>query len=141
MSSTSNGTSIFDGYIEKLHKFKENKLENKMSQEENKPSGSNNGFTIDMEVFAKKYGLNDTRVSPKTIDAVVVNEEFIIKDTLTICILTVENGSKFTGESACVDPENYREDLGKEIALRRATEKIYMVEGYLLKELQFRAEK
>lgn len=139
--STNSGTSIFDGYIEKLHKFKENKLENNMSQEENKPSGSNNGFTIDMEVFAKKYSLNDTRVSPKTIDAVVVNEEYIIKDTLTICILTVENEFQFTGESACVNPENYREDLGKEIALRRATEKIYMAEGYLLKELQFRAKK
>ena len=53
---------------------------------------------------------------------------------LTFCILVLKNGFTVTGESACASPENFNADIGKEIAYDNAREKIWMLEGYLLKE-------
>lgn len=54
-------------------------------------------------------------------------------NVLTICVLTLVNGFTVTGESACVDPANYDRELGESIARKNAVEKIWMLEGYLLK--------
>lgn len=45
-----------------------------------------------------------------------------------------ELGSKKTGESACASPENFDEALGRDIARRNAKDKIWSLEGYLLKQ-------
>lgn len=52
---------------------------------------------------------------------------------LTICVLTLESGFTVTGESACVDPKNFDREMGEGIARKKAIEKIWMLEGYLLK--------
>jgi hypothetical protein len=54
--------------------------------------------------------------------------------TLTICILVLENGFIVTGESACASPENFDAEIGQKIARENARNKIWMLEGYLLKE-------
>ena len=71
----------------------------------------------------------------KDIEAVIVKKEFmqVVATTLTICVLTLENGFTVTGESACVDPNNFDKDIGEEIAYENAREKIWQLEGYLLK--------
>lgn len=53
---------------------------------------------------------------------------------LTICILVLKNGFTVTGESACVSPENFDAELGRKIARQKAVDKIWMLEGYLLKD-------
>lgn len=53
---------------------------------------------------------------------------------LTICVLVLENGFVVTGESACASPENYNEEIGRKIAHQNAEEKIWLLEGYLLKQ-------
>jgi hypothetical protein len=53
---------------------------------------------------------------------------------LTICVLVLENGFTVVGESACASPENFDQEIGEEIAYKNALEKIWMLEGYLLKE-------
>lgn len=55
-------------------------------------------------------------------------------DLLTICVLVLEDGFTVTGESACASPENYNAEIGREIARRNAEEKIWLLEGYLLKQ-------
>lgn len=55
----------------------------------------------------------------------------------TICILVLKNGFKVTGESACVDPANYNKDTGQSIAYANAFEKLWALEGYLLKQQMF----
>jgi Phage protein (N4 Gp49/phage Sf6 gene 66) family len=52
---------------------------------------------------------------------------------LTICVLVLKNGFTVTGESACASPENFDADLGRKIARQHAVEKIWPLEGYLLK--------
>lgn len=53
---------------------------------------------------------------------------------LTFCVLVLDNGFTVTGESACASPENFDEELGRKIARANAVEKIWPLEGYLLKQ-------
>lgn len=53
---------------------------------------------------------------------------------LTICVLVLENGFTVTGESACASPENFNAAIGRNVARDNAIEKVWMLEGYLLKQ-------
>jgi hypothetical protein len=53
---------------------------------------------------------------------------------LTVCILVLNNGFIVIGESACASPENLNEELGRKIARQNAVSKIWMLEGYVLKQ-------
>ncbi len=77
-----------------------------------------------------------TRVTNQSIDARIDKVEYqrLPGTTLTICIITMVNGFTVTGESACVDPDNYDREKGEEIAYENAFEKLWPLEGYLLKE-------
>lgn len=51
------------------------------------------------------------------------------------CILTMQNGFAIVGEpSCCVDPINDNEEIGNKIAYDNSFEKLWSLEGYLLKE-------
>lgn len=53
---------------------------------------------------------------------------------LTFCVLVLRNGFTVTGESACASPENFNAEVGKKIARANAVNKVWALEGYLLKE-------
>lgn len=53
---------------------------------------------------------------------------------LTFCVLVLKNGFTVTGESACASPENFDAEIGRSIARDNAIQKIWMLEGYLLKQ-------
>ena len=53
---------------------------------------------------------------------------------LTFCVLTLRNGFTVTGESACASQENFDAEIGRKIARQNAEGKIWMLEGYLLKQ-------
>ena len=59
---------------------------------------------------------------------------------LTFCVLILKNGFTVTGESACASPENFNEEIGRKIARDQARDKIWLLEGYLLKEKLYQAE-
>lgn len=87
---------------------------------------------IEKEIQAK--GLNAPRLTPSHIDAQVDREEFHVFDAvMTVCVLTLKNGYKVTGESACASPENYNQAIGEKIARDNARNKIWALEGYLLR--------
>lgn len=89
---------------------------------------------VEQEIQAK--GLNAPRLSPDQIDAVIVGEDYhrFPGTTVTACILTLRNGFNVIGESAAASPENFDAELGKKIARKDAREKIWALEGYLLRE-------
>ena len=106
---------------------------------------------IEQEIQSKN--LNAPRLTPDHIDSKIKAVEYILPrdvckrdngvevfdaplplQTLTFCILTLENGFTVTGESACASPENFDAEIGKKIAFQNAREKIWQLEGYLLKE-------
>jgi hypothetical protein len=101
---------------------------------------------IEQEIQTK--GLTAPRVTPADIDAAIAEEYTFtaasaLKGTpgessqscklLTICVLVLRNGFTVTGESACASPANFDAELGAKIAKGHARDKIWALEGYLLK--------
>lgn len=82
--------------------------------------------------------LNAPRLTPDLIESKIVKEEYhLLTDVLTVCVLTLENGFTVTGESACASPANFNKEIGEKIARDNAKEKIWALEGYLLKQKLF----
>ena len=88
------------------------------------------------EEMIQEKGLNAPRLNPAHIDSIIKKKEFHkLTGTLTVCVLTLKNGFTVTGESACASPENYDQEIGEKIAFENARDKIWVLEGYLLKEI------
>jgi hypothetical protein len=82
-------------------------------------------------------------ITPEHIESVVKEQEFILHEgsSLTICVLTLQNGFVVTGESACASPANFNQKIGEKIAYKNAMDKIWMLEGYLLKQQLYDLDK
>lgn len=52
--------------------------------------------------------------------------------TLTHCTITTHDGFTFTGESACIDPTQFDEEIGQQIAYIQAFDKMWMPYGFWL---------
>ena len=98
---------------------------------------------IELEQMLAAAGCSAERVTSKLVDRKIKEIEFCRpfpeKAALTVCTLLLENGFTVVGSSACASLENFREELGKQLAFENAREKIWGLEGYLLKEKLFRA--
>lgn len=58
-------------------------------------------------------------------------------ETVTICQITLDNGYSVRGESACVNPENYNQEIGERIAFDNAFNKLWPLFGFFLAESQY----
>jgi hypothetical protein len=94
---------------------------------------------IEAEIQSK--GLNAPRLTPELIDDAVVAEAYHVfpGTTLTVCALTLRNGFQVSGESAAADARNFDEEIGRKIARTNARNKIWALEGYLLKQKLYEA--
>jgi hypothetical protein len=79
-----------------------------------------------------KLTKEDVLSAIKTEDYVVLNDK-----RTTVCQLTLRNGFTVIGVSACVDPKNFNKELGRSIAKDNAVEKVWELEGYLLRQRLF----
>lgn len=79
-------------------------------------------FTAYDGIRAANMGVGDAWIAHKSTDF------------LTFCVLVLKNGFTVTGESACASPENFDAGIGRKIARENAVNKIWMLEGYLLKQ-------
>ena len=106
----------------------------------------------------QEKGLNAPRVTPQRINDVIDGEYYFTAaqgvqaafgeqdeltrltgahgelSLLTFCVLRLKNGFTVTGESACASPENFDAEIGRKIARQNAVNKIWPLEGYLLKQ-------
>lgn len=108
---------------------------------------------IEKEILSK--GLTAPRVTPQRIEDVIAGEYYFTAaqgagstveggiewsrhkeqlGLLTFCVLVLKNGFTVSGESACASPENFNADLGQKIARANAVNKIWPLEGYLLRQ-------
>lgn len=111
---------------------------------------------LEQEIQAK--GLTASRVTPQRINDVIDGEYYFTAaqgvqaafgeqdeltrltgahgelSLLTFCVLRLKNGFTVTGESACASPENFDAEIGRKIARENAINKVWMLEGYLLKQ-------
>ena len=95
---------------------------------------------IEQEIQDK--GLTAPRLTPALIDAQINYCEYfrVTNTTVTICAIVLQNGFTVIGESAAVSMENFNKELGEKIAKDNAREKIWALEGYLLKDKLFKKE-
>ncbi|MFO0390181.1 MAG: Gp49 family protein [Alphaproteobacteria bacterium] len=65
-----------------------------------------------------------------------ITETFFTKIglTLTHCRIVLDNGFSVTGESACVNPENYNQQIGEKIAFDNAFRQLWPLFGFMLAE-------
>lgn len=96
---------------------------------------SKNEQQIEQEIQRK--GLTAPRITPADIDAAIVSEQYHVfhDTTFTVCLLTLLNGYTVCGESACASPENFNAEIGRKIARDNARNKIWALEGYLLRSV------
>ena len=78
--------------------------------------------------FDGVYGVSQKTGDPLTVEVLTQH-----LGLLTFCVLVLENGFTVTGESACASPENFDPEIGRKIARQNAEQKIWPLEGYLLK--------
>lgn len=100
-----------------------------------------NEVDTEKEIISK--GLTAPRLTPELIDSVIEHTDYHVftNTCLTVCCLTLTNGFTVTGESACASPENFNATLGKSIAYDNARDKIWQLEGYLLKQALYLTSK
>lgn len=94
---------------------------------------------IEKEIQEK--GLNAPRLNPERILSTISTEHFwrVPGTPMTVCALILRNGFVVTGESAPVSNLNFNEELGRKIAREKAVDKIWALEGYLMREGMWRA--
>lgn len=92
---------------------------------------------IEQEIQAK--GLNAPRLTPDSIDAIIVSETYTVLPSgkVMVCELTLKNGFTIRGEAATVSKANFNEEIGKKISRANARDKIWELEGYLLQDKVF----
>ena len=74
------------------------------------------------EEMIQDKGLDAPRLTRAHIKAAIDKEQFHIFEgsQLTVCCLTLHNGFTVTGESACVSPENFDQEIGEKVARENA---------------------
>ncbi|EGT3609848.1 TPA: Gp49 family protein [Morganella morganii] len=113
----------------------------------------------DIETEIQMKGKTAPRVTPAHIESLITSEHYFTAadgvaglhsakaqrypddasvppalNLLTFCVLVLKNGFTVTGESACASPENFDAEIGQKIARQNAVNKIWLLEGYLLKQ-------
>ena len=92
----------------------------------------------DVQYFTAGDGAYGYQTRDETVDSATYPEAL---NLLTFCVITLKNGFTVTGESACASPENFDKIIGQKIAYENARNKIWQLEGYLLKEQLYRTSK
>lgn len=97
----------------------------------------------EIEKEIKSKGLTAPRITPEDLENVIVSEQYHVfpNTTFTACLLTLKNGYTVLGESACASPANFNAELGRKIARDNAKNKIWALEGYLLRQNLYEQDK
>lgn len=84
----------------------------------------------------KTKGKPGEKVTKEQIEARIKNVEYTVLPgtTTTIAFLTLDNDYTVLGSSACVDPVNFDEEIGEELAFENAFNKLWPLFGFLLAE-------
>lgn len=80
--------------------------------------------------------MTNSRITQEQVEAAIKSTQSIVLPgtTTTIAWLVLDNGFTVTGESACVVPANFDAAIGHDIAVKKATDKVWMLLGFRLAE-------
>lgn len=113
--------------------------------------------SVEQEIRSK--GLNAPRITPQDVEAAIASEAYFTAaegfmghawatmsdsrgvkppaplEVVTICVLVLKNGFTIVGHSACASPENFDAVIGRKVARQDATQQIWPLLGYVLKNV------
>lgn len=76
-----------------------------------------------------------TTSNKEYLTSLITEEKYIkIADNTMLCCITLKNGFVLVGQSSCILAENFDEGIGKRVAYENAFNKIWELEGYLVKQ-------
>ena len=84
--------------------------------------------------------MSEIKVTQKQIDLLMEGAEVHCMTEFgkcTVVIAKLENGFILTESSACVDPANYNQALGKKICMDRIENRLWELEGYALQKKEY----
>lgn len=77
-------------------------------------------------------------ITPEFLNSQIVAVKYErLGEKITHCRIIVKSGFTFTGESACIDPANYDETIGKKIAYDNAFDKMWGAYGFWLSQKRY----
>lgn len=95
------------------------------------------GMNTGMGIEPDKTATAGAHVTAADIAAAIIAEDYQVFDgtTVTVCLLTLRNGAKVIGHNyGSIDPARQDWERGKKEARAMAVEKVWELEGYLVRE-------
>jgi len=67
-----------------------------------------------------------TSVTEECVESAIQSEEYLtVGKKTTVCVLTLKNGFEVVGTSACVDVNNYSQEVGQPYARKKAIDQVW----------------
>lgn len=92
----------------------------------------------DYEENCKKVGFEPKGplISEKFVETMIIDERYHVfpGTTGTFCLLELYNGFTVEGYTACADPQNFNEQIGRLYARKNALAKVWPLAGFLLRQ-------
>lgn len=80
------------------------------------------------------------KLALEDVEEAIVGEQYTTAtDKTTVGVFTLRNGFEIVTSSSCVDPANYDVKIGMNLCKKKAIEKVWELEGYLLQQKHFEA--
>ena len=93
--------------------------------------------TSEIEEMIQSKNLNAPRITTKDLDDAMMQADLSYfhfpGTTVIICCAKLANGFCLVGKAAAVSPENFDENIGREVAYKDAREQLWPLLGYNLK--------
>lgn len=91
-----------------------------------------------VDVIAKELGveLKAPKITADFVAGMIAKEEYFHfpESTHTVCVLTLYNGFRVSGESACASPENFNDEIGRRFAKENAVSHLWPFAGFWLRQ-------
>lgn len=81
--------------------------------------------------------MSDIKVTQEQVNKILANSKIDISTVFgkcTVVAVQLPSGFILVESSACVDPENYDAELGRQICMKRIEDQIWLLEGYYLQK-------
>lgn len=79
--------------------------------------------------------MSNNKITENQVNEILKNSEIVV-NTLwgkcTVMAVQLPNGFTIVEHCGCVDPANYKEEIGKQICLDKIKNEIWKLEGYKL---------
>lgn len=75
------------------------------------------------------------KLTPQALEVQIAKVDYQrFGETGTLCVITLINGYTVTGESGCIDPAIFDEEMGRKVAYENAFNKLWQILGYGMKQ-------